>query len=268
MILIDETLCIGCGRCVTDCFTSSIRLKDGKAIFRANTCPECGHCGAICPQHAITMQGYEDQTIEYQKKTFEILPENLLNLMKFRRSCRHFNERDVPLQMIYEIIEAGRFAPTGANSQNVRYLIISDRKEEFRDLAMERLAAKSEMILGEKEKFSKAEVLYAKMWKMMAVRYKKSPQEDTLFYHAPKIVLTISPSILHGGIASGNMELMAASMGLGALYSGFTAMASNDLKEYLKLKDEESVVTALLIGWPEIKYQRTVQRKQPNIVIY
>ena len=48
MIKIHQETCIGCGKCVNDCPSLNLRLKNGKAEVKEN-CLMCGHCYAVCP---------------------------------------------------------------------------------------------------------------------------------------------------------------------------------------------------------------------------
>ncbi len=41
-----------------------------------------------------------------------ITPEELLNLMKERRSTRHFQDKEIPENAIQMILEAGRWSPS------------------------------------------------------------------------------------------------------------------------------------------------------------
>jgi nitroreductase len=59
--------------------------------------------------------------------------ERLLDLMKERRSVRLFNGNEVPQEKILSIIEAGVWAPTGCNNQELRFLIL-DEKEEMDEI--------------------------------------------------------------------------------------------------------------------------------------
>ena len=52
--------------------------------------------------------------------------EDLLHLMRERRSVRRFNGQKIPAATILEIIEAGVWAPTGCNNQEIRFLTIDD----------------------------------------------------------------------------------------------------------------------------------------------
>ena len=64
------------------------------------------------------------------------------------------------------------------------------------------------------------------------------------------------------------MELMTDALGLGTFFSGFLLVASQDNKEILDLlgiKDGKQIISCLVIGYPDVKYQRTVPRKEANI---
>lgn len=55
--------------------------------------------------------------------------ENLLNLLKIRRSVRVFQDKDIPKGQLEEIIDAARFAPTARNVQPWEFVVITDRKK-------------------------------------------------------------------------------------------------------------------------------------------
>ena len=70
-------------------------------------------------------------------------------------------------------------------------------------------------------------------------------------------------------IAAAHMETMVYSLGLGMIYSGFTTRAvghSAGLQEYLELKEGYRVWAVLVIGYPKVKYQRTVPRKKADVL--
>lgn len=45
----DQSKCIGCGKCVTRCASSAIRIKDGKVQINQELCTGCGICKTMCP---------------------------------------------------------------------------------------------------------------------------------------------------------------------------------------------------------------------------
>lgn len=55
--------------------------------------------------------------------------EDLINLIKKRRSVRIFNGEKIPSDLIAKIIEAGVWAPTGCNNQELRFLILEKEGE-------------------------------------------------------------------------------------------------------------------------------------------
>lgn len=59
----------------------------------------------------------------------ENFSEDLKNLIKKRRSVRVFNGKKIPQKDIFSIIEAGIWAPTGCNNQELRFLILDEEKE-------------------------------------------------------------------------------------------------------------------------------------------
>ncbi len=84
----------------------------------------------------------------------------------------------------------------------------------------------------------------------------------------PQCWLRNSDDDVDASLASMSMELMAEAMGLGTLYVGFFAVAvkrSKRIKKELGLTKKEKVVTCLAMGYPDVKYMRTVPRKNAEI---
>ena len=126
-IIINEEKCIGCSLCVSDCPNACICMEKGKARFGGSGCIECGHCYAVCPQGAVRMADYECEDEPVVPMT-EIDSDTLLSAMKSRRTIRRFTDQAVEEDKIQKILEAGRYCPTGGNSQNVSYTILGNRQ--------------------------------------------------------------------------------------------------------------------------------------------
>ncbi|MGL4606252.1 MAG: nitroreductase family protein [Eubacteriaceae bacterium] len=269
MIEINQEKCVGCGLCVKDCFPLDIKMDDKKAKAQNRTCIKCGHCVAICPQKAVSITDYDmEEVVEYDQETFDISSEKLLNFIKYRRSVRQFKDTPIEREKLEKIIEAGRFTPSGSNRQPLSFVVVEREIQELTGLALESLNALGDEVL-EDPKSTPLFKNYGLRWKKWYEDYLKNPEEMTsLFFNAKAVIIIKSDSPIDGGLAGSTMELMTNAQGLGMFYSGFFVRAANrseKIKRFLELNENEGVIACLVIGYPQIVYQRTVPRKKPMI---
>ena len=269
MFKVNKEKCVGCKLCVKDCFVNDIEMIENKAYIRNETCFKCGHCIAICPQNAVSTDDYNmDEVVEYNKENFDIDSDNLLNFIKFRRTIRYFKDKDIEVDKIKKIIDAGRFTPTGGNLQNVSYIVIRDDIDKLKAMAIETLNSMGEYVLNNLNLDNIDIKGYAKKWIRMHNEYKENPKNDSLFFNAPMVLIVASESDVNASLASSNMELMANTLGLGCLYSGFFVRATkenDDIKKFLNIDENKNIITCMVIGYPSVKYQRVVPRKDADI---
>ncbi len=250
-IIIDAEKCIGCGKCVKDCVSEKLKIVDGKAKFMYERCIQCGHCYAICPTGAVAMSNYGDYEGE---KPFAIAgfdSDKLLMAMKSRRTIRQFRDKEIPKEDIEKIIEAGRYCPTGTNAQDFHFTVIQKAipKIERECLKIFRFAQKTAT------PFSKY--------------IKNTTLDDNFFFKgAPAVIVVSSTGHTSACLASSYMELMAASLGIGVLYSGFfvgAAKLNPKVMSMLKLPKGHKPVTCLVLGYPDVEYQRIPPRNEAKI---
>lgn len=270
MMNINSEKCVGCGICVKDCFPKCIEIVDGKAKINNTTCMKCGHCIAVCPKGAVSTDEYNMKDVkDYNETEFKIEPETLLNFIKFRRTTRQFKNKDVEKEKLLKIIEAGRFTQTGTNAQNVSYIVVKDNIQQLKEMALESLKNRGEELLENLNPQTVPFKRYAQMWIRMYNEYKENPKmNDKLFFNAPALILVVSDSQVNASLASSNMELMTNAQGLGTFFSGFFAMAAQGnekIRELLGLEENKEIVTCMVIGYPNVKYVRTVPRKDASI---
>ena len=247
-IIIDEEKCVGCSLCVYDCPNACLRLIDGKAQFDKPVCIECGHCYAICPQGAIRMSNYECEDEPAVPMT-ALDSDKLLSAMRSRRTIRHFTSQAVEGEKLQKILEAGRYSPTGGNFQNVSFTILGSRQAEAEAICVS--------LFRDAMKLDAGPVAFLK-------RIDVTITDDFFFKGAPLVIVVSGGDDVNPALASSYMELMAESMGLGVLYSGFfraCADISEELRKLLDLPEGHKVVTCMVIGYPAVKYQRIVPRK-------
>ncbi len=249
-VTIDASKCIACALCVKDCPNNFLYLKDDVILAYEKGCMECGHCYSLCPQNAITMSNF-DCSVEKVVSMSEIDTDVLLNAMKSRRTIRQYRDIPVEEEKVMKILEAGRYSPTGRNSQNVNYTILGSRQDEA-----------EEICVGLFRKAKKLGSAFADYLKRIEVT------DDFFFKGAPLVIVVSAKSNVDGGLASAYMEIMANSMGLGVLYSGFFVMCtkmSRKLKKMLELEKGYDVVSCMVIGYPDVKYQRIAPREDLKV---
>ena len=245
-IVIDKSTCIGCGKCVGDCVASALYLDGGKAKLR-DGCIECGHCFAICPVGAVDMPAYDKSDVEPVTPMTAIDSDTLLSAIKSRRTIRQYKDIPVEQEKIDKILEAGRYAPTGANSQNVAYTVLGSKQNEIEKECVKLFR----LGVNVGSKFSKS--------------LANTKIDDHFFFKkAPLVIVVSGHDTVNATLASAYMEHEANTLGLGVLYSGFFVACTKlnpKIKAMLKLPHGHKAVTCMIIGYPAVEYQRTVPRK-------
>lgn len=215
---------------------------------------ECGHCYAICPVGAITMENYAC-TGEPVVPMTEVDATTLLAAMRSRRSVRRFSARPVEDEKVHAILEAGRYAPTGANTQNVALRILGRKQDKAERICVD--------LFRTGKKVGSVASDYLKRIKI---------PDDFFFKGAPLVIAVSSTSTINAGLASAYMELMANSLGLGVLYSGFfvvCAKLSSKLRKLLELPKNYKVVSCLVVGYAadDVHYHRIPPRRDAQVKV-
>ena len=273
MVIVDTDKCIGCGACEKDCLLSEIHVVEGKAVPVNKTCFNCGHCVAICPVGAVRPQTGEEEVVPMTAEDCSLDTEHLLNSFRFRRTIRTFLDKKIPREDLEKILEAGRISPTGMNSQEIRFIVFDQDLTELTERGLKALSALAEDYFADPNA-PKAMVAYSHMWKRMNKQYFEEGI-DRLFYSPSAVVVVVANTKynkltppIDGAIACANMEMLARSMGMGTCYIGFLLRAvlkDPALKEFVGLKEHEELITAFSIGYPGVRYFRTVPRKKDKV---
>ncbi|MBQ8972383.1 MAG: nitroreductase family protein [Clostridia bacterium] len=245
-IRINESQCIGCGLCVSDCPNACLYLEGSRARAAQTGCIACGHCYAICPSGAIRMEDY-DAVEEPVVSMAELSSDTLLSAMKSRRTIRRFTRAPVEPEKLAKILEAGRYSPTGGNAQNVAYTVLGGKQAEAEAICVRLFRTGKKLGAPFIDFLKRVEI-----------------GDDFFFKGAPLVVVVSGKSDINAGLASAYMELMAESLGLGVLYSGFfviCAKISRKLRKLLDLPKGHKVVSCMIFGYPAVKYRRIVPRK-------
>ena len=99
-------------------------------------------------------------------------------------------------------------------------------------------------------------------------RFAASPT-DFLFRNAPAVVFIAAERADDAGLAAQNMELMAASLGLGMLFNGYLCRAADEVpavRAFLEA-EEKPLQMCMLLGYPAVSYLRTAPRLPGDFVV-
>ena len=130
----------------------------------------------------------------------------ILDVIKKRRSWRVFEAKPVPRKLVEEVIEAGNQAPSGMNSQPWRFI------------AVESVAMRKRLFDAAYPKWRK---VYEDLMKNStsaedAAKYGK--MEDPVYYRAPVVVFVIGRGAVNCALCCENMMLAAESLDFTVLF--------------------------------------------------
>lgn len=251
MVSIDASRCIGCGLCVSDCPTATLRMEGKLAVVAGRGCIQCGHCQAICPQSAVSLSGFA-KAPEAITSAMRVEAEALLGQLKARRSVRQFSARAIEPERIEQIIEAGRYTPTGTNRQGVSYAVLQQNIADYE-------AAGIRLFRGLKRA---VDLVYPGLRALEI-------DDHFLFKNAKAVIVIKGADTVDAALAASSMEMMAQSLGLGVFYSGFFTMitrVSPGLRKRLGIRRGEKAVVTLVLGYPAVHYLRTAQREPAEVL--
>jgi nitroreductase/NAD-dependent dihydropyrimidine dehydrogenase PreA subunit len=265
MITIDKDTCTKCGICATQC--NIIIFKDGSYPRQIpgldEYCMRCGHCVAVCPTGSLTHKEMPpEQTLAIDKK-LDISFAQCANLIKSRRSIRDFKDKAVPKAEIERILDVARFAPTGHNMQEVKWLVVYDRAY------MRKISAiGAEWLRFMMKNNPQMSAMFAGIIQLL------DAGKDMFLQGAPAAVLAYGQkgnpmSATDCAIALSYFDLTAKSAGLGCCWAGFFYMCAGSYPEMMKelaLPEGMTPYGALMLGYPKYSYPRIPARKPANVI--
>ena len=185
-----------------------------------------------------------------------------------RRSTRRFRDTPIDETVMNEIIEAGRYAPSGGNSQTSRFFIITDRK------ILKQLAGIAQ------DAFSRMEV-YEGMYRSLMTSVTLSKQGNYVFhYNAPCLIVLANRKDYGNNIADvacclENMMIAANARDMGSCWINQLKWLNENEKilelfESFGMKNDERIYGALALGYPDtedgLPERRQTERKGNQVV--
>jgi len=170
-----------------------------------------------------------------------ISPESLLSLFRDRRSIRRYRPDPVPDEMVQEMLEAGRWAPSANNLQPWTFIVIRDR------VMREQVAVYADYAGSHRTHVAEAPLLIVLCGII----------EDRVYHE-----------FLNGdvGMAGLQMMLQAKAMGLGTCWVG--SLERKAIAGLLRIPDYLEIVGLLTVGFPAEEPEPPVRKSLDEIVCY
>ena len=270
VLAVDPDKCNFCGLCAVECRAGIFVIKEKEALPIVDRdaealCINCGHCVAVCPPGAISLETMKPEDCTAVRKNLLPTPEQVEHFLKSRRSIRAYKEEPVPREILAKIIDIARYAPSGHNAQPVEWLVVEDPKEVRRlsGLVVDGMRSAIEESPGLADFFP---------IDLLVTAQKRG--EDPIMRHAPHAIVAHAPrdavtAQQDGLIALTYLELAAYSLGVGACWAGFVhfiAMSYRPMREALRLPQGHHCLGAMMIGYPKHKFSRIPLKNEPKII--
>jgi len=185
--------------------------------------------------------------------------EGFLKLVKTRRSIRSFKTDPIPDEQVEKIIEAARWAPSGANSQPWEFIIVKDKqiKDRIVDIVNEHSEYSRKVELTREEDLRFPSV----SGPVREPGYKSAPvfiilcgDPRTKEAYPLLTLLTRGDSHFTSGLASAflYMTLAATTLGLGSQWVSATGnpFVKSLLRELLGIPQKLEIYDMLVLGYP------------------
>ena len=143
---------------------------------------------------------------------------SLIDVILTRRSIRSYEPKDIPEEVLRQILEAGRQAPSAANRQPIRFVIVKDH--DILKILCDSLFA----------------------------RFVKYAPVAIVGCADIKSLVTGKWAVVDAAIAMQNMVIAAWTLGVGSCWIG--ACDEKKVKKLLRIPDNWKVVAIVTFGFP------------------
>jgi len=274
MPVIELSRCTKCLKCVKDCPANAITIDTG---FISNNCIHCGHCIAICPEMTV----FPDKGEIVPLRPNPVSAEDFNSLAAGLRSCRSYLSKEVPEDVLHQLVDILKHAPSASNARPLKVAIVHtpEKVQLLNDLTTESLIrifslVTSPFISPLIRLFNPGmDIRKIKSYKRSFVK-KQKENKSMICHHAPAVLLFHGPVAKTGMLeADANIwatyaSLHAHTMGLGTCFIGFIVKAfgkNGKQNHHFGIPESNRIYAALVVGYPKVKYKQECSREHPEI---
>ncbi len=269
--------------CVNDCVSAVWRDVNGTPeVVSPQDCNLCSHCLSVCAHDAILHDGLDHHQIRKTDKS-QINPEIYEQITRGRRSIRNYRDKQLPEDLISDIIGLVNHTPTASNSQHVEYIVITDKT------VLKQVSAAifnfstgiyyftqkfpGNLIYKFLKLFPASESISRYVDPMQYYIDETAKGRDFILHNAPCLVLITAPK--KEKFANENCNMAAANLmnytyanGLGTCYIGFLNIFlrfSKKTRSLVRLPKNHTAYACIVMGYPSYRHANTASRKNPDI---
>jgi nitroreductase/NAD-dependent dihydropyrimidine dehydrogenase PreA subunit len=289
--IVNNVKCISCGKCIEVCPKDVFSFNINKKLtISSEGCMLCSHCYNICPVDAISfseaLKSVYFVSFDYSEKlkgSGDYSTEEIVNIIRSRRSVRRFKNETLHDNEIRDLVEFATTAPSGSNCQEWAFTVLNGRSKVW-DLALEikeffrnlnRLAG-SRLIRYLSFFFMGRALInyYRDHYDSVEMAVEESAKgRDLLFHGAPAVIIIHGPvngstPVEDGAYAAYNICLLAHYMNIGTCLIGFAVEAINRRKEIklkFKIPTHHRVHAVIAAGYSDVKFLKQSLRKPYNL---
>lgn len=186
----------------------------------------------------------------------------VLEYIRTRRSTRKYLPQMPEKEKLDMVLEAGRYAPSGGNSQSARFFCISDRSvlDELAEIVLRAFAAMEET---------------PGMYRSKVSSIRRAKSGDYRYdYCAPVLIVAVNDREYGNNMADcscalENMMIMANALDLGTCWINQLHWLTDDpaLLGYMKklgMRDNETICGSLAVGYPDTEDGMPVRKPLPR----
>jgi len=195
---------------------------------------------------------------------------NVAEAIRQRRSIRSFKNIPVPNEMIIEMLEAARLAPSGSNSQPWRFVVVTDpeEKKELRKICFNQAFIEeagvdfvfcADLSAYSKESYRKRRQESIDAGFVIASAVDESVSQRYLDSMSSDVTQQIIPATANTYIAVEHIVLMATALGLGSCWVG-------GISSYKAIRDLLGIPRGILVlGLVAVGYANVEPKARPRL---
>lgn len=179
-----------------------------------------------------------------------------------RRSTRKYLDKEVSQELLEKIIETGRYAPSGDNSQSNHFLVIQNKQ------IIDHLVKMVERAFSQME-------ITENMYRSLQNSINLSKKGGYVFcYNAPVLIIVANKKDYGNNqadcaLALENMMLEANELDLGSCYINQLKWLNEDQKilsylQSLGMNEDERVYGSLIVGYPDTNDGKPLRKVLPR----